>query len=135
MTPEQVNDFVREVWPLGPSTNSCIEVSDRHSLAKLDVDPSSVRPGGFVSGPTQFGLADMALWFATFGAIGLEAMALTSELSIRYVRPAIGTELWARADLQSIGSRTIVGSVTVWTDDNNKPSAVCQGSYAIPKTR
>ncbi len=133
VTPNSVNAFVRDVWPLGPATDSCIEVSGRHAVGRILVDPATIRPGGFVSGPTQFALADMTLWFASFGAIGLEAMALTSELSIRFVRPAIGSELWARADLQSVGSRNIVGSVTIWTDDETKPSAVCQGTYVTPR--
>ena len=88
-----------------------------------------------MSGPTQFGLADMALWYATFGAVGLEAMALTSELSIRFVRPATGTELWARADLASVGSRNVVGSVVIWTDDPDRPTAICQGTYVLPPSR
>ena len=99
----------------------------------MPVKAESIRPGGFISGPTQFGLADLALWYAVFGAVGLEAMALTSALSIRFVRPAIGPELWARADLHSVGSRNVVGTVVIWTDAQDKPTAVCQGTYVLPK--
>ena len=99
----------------------------------MDVAKSSIRPGGFISGPTQFGMADLSLWYAVFGAVGLEAMALTSELSIRFLRPATGGLLTARTDLHSVGKKNIVGSVVIYTDDPGKPTAVCQGTYVLPK--
>ncbi|MCO8126860.1 PaaI family thioesterase [Acidimicrobiia bacterium EGI L10123] len=115
--------------------NSCTELGPTHAVAHRQVDAGAIRPGGFVSGPTQFGLADAALWYLTFGAIGrIEPMALTSELSIRFLRPAQGSVLWARATLESAGSRSIVGSVKVWCDDReDKPSSVAQGTYVLPR--
>ncbi len=100
------------------------------------VRPDQLRPGGYISGVAQFAAADAALWFLVFGAIGqIEPMALTSELSIRYLRPAIGRELWARASLHAAGRRNVVGSVTVWVDENeHKPTAVAQGTYVLPHT-
>ncbi len=129
--PETITAYVAQQWPDARPT-VCHEVSGRHAVVSSPVDPRSIRPGGFVSGPSLFGLADLALWFATFGAIGLEAMALTSELSIRFVRPAIGDTLWARADLSSVGRKNVVGSVVIWTDDPDRPTAVCQGTYVVP---
>ena len=103
-------------------------------MARRVVDESELRPGGFVSGPSQFGLADAALWYLVFGALGrVEPMALTSELSIRFLRPAQGTVLWARATLEAAGRRSVVGSVHVWCDDrSDKPTATAQGTYALP---
>ena len=95
----------------------------------------TARPGGFVSGPTQFGMADAALWYLVFGVLDrIELMALTSDLDITFLRPASGRELWARADLLSAGSRKIVGSVKVWCDDRiDAPSAVAKGTYVLPR--
>jgi uncharacterized protein (TIGR00369 family) len=132
VTPESIRRYVAEQWPDAPSA-TCHELTGRHVVTSMAVPGSAIRPGGFISGPTQFSMADMALWYAVFGAVGLEAMALTSELSIRFVRPAIGRELRARADLHSVGSRNLVGSVVIWTDDPDKPTAVCQGTYVLPK--
>ena len=133
VTPDTITAFVREQWPESVFLARCVEVSGRHSLVTTDVPASSLRPGGFISGPTQFSLADLALWYATFGAIGLEPMAMTSELSIRFARPAVGDRLWGRANLHSVGSRRFVGTVTLWTDDPDKPTAVCQGTYVSPR--
>jgi acyl-coenzyme A thioesterase PaaI-like protein len=133
LSPEGVNQMLEDS-SFG-SGNRCVELGPRHALARFEVPTGSLRPGGYVSGPTQFGLADAALWYLVFGAIGrVEPMALTSELSIRFLRPAQGTTLWARASLESAGSRSIVGSVRVWCDDGeHRPSAVAQGTYVLPR--
>ena len=131
-TPADINAMVRAGFP--GSTNECVEIGPRWALAKVVPTEDSIRPGGFISGPTQFGLADGALWYAVFAAIGrIELMALTSELSIRYLRPCVGTTLWARGTIDAAGRRNVVGNVRVWTDeDEGKPSAVAQGTYAMP---
>ncbi len=131
---EAINRAVGDGFP--GSKNRCVEIGDDWVLARLDPTADSIRPGGYLSGPSQFGLADAALWFLSFVAIDrIELMALTSELSIRFLRPAIGSTLWARATLDSVGSRTIVGTVHVWVDDNEaKPSSVAQGSYVLPRS-
>lgn len=133
-TPEGVNQMLDEAFP--GTGNTCVEVGPSSALARRDIEPGLLRPGGFVSGPTQFGLADAALWYLVFGAIDrVEPMALTSELSIRFLRPAQGSVLWARASLESAGSRSIVGSVRVWCDDAaDKPSSVAQGTYVLPRS-
>jgi uncharacterized protein (TIGR00369 family) len=131
-TTDAVNEMIAAHFP--GSNNSCNELGDRFAVARRDVTDTEIRPGGFVSGPSQFGLADAALWYLVFAAIGrIEPMALTSELSIRFLRPARGSVLWARAELESAGRRNVVGSVHVWCDDRfDKPTATAQGTYALP---
>ncbi|HEX4901364.1 MAG TPA: PaaI family thioesterase [Acidimicrobiales bacterium] len=132
-TPEGVNRMLDDAFP--GTGNTCVEVGPTHAVARRDVDPGVLRPGGYVSGPVQFGLADAALWYLVFGSIGrVEPMALTSELSIRFLRPAQGSTMWARATLESAGRRSIVGSVRVWADGaEDRPSSVAQGTYVLPR--
>jgi len=130
--PSAVNAMVREAFP--GSRVTCTAIERTLATATLITSRDDLRPGGFIAGPTQFAIADAVLWYLVFGAIGrVEPMALTSELSIRFVRPAIGSVLNARADLAAAGRRNVVSSFTVWADDNqHKPSAVGQGTYALP---
>jgi len=133
LTPDDINEFTAEAFP--GSGNTCTAVGDSWATAARLVTPDVIRPGGFVSGPTQFGLADAALWYALFGAVGIEPMALTSELSIRFLRPAQGEVLHARAELHTVGRRNVVGTVTLWMDDRtDKPVSVAQGTYVRPTT-
>ena len=131
--PQAINALVVDRFPA--STLRCIEICPYFALCQMVVELEQLRPGGYIAGPTQFAAADSALWYLTFAAIGrIEPMALTSELSIRFLRPAIGEGLWARATLHAAGRRNVVGSVSVWVDDNeHRPSAVAQGTYALPR--
>ncbi|MEM6533375.1 MAG: PaaI family thioesterase [Myxococcota bacterium] len=128
----KINRLLDDEWPA--SNVRCLEVTPVMALAKSTFGPSALRPGGYVSGPSQFAVADAALWFLVFGVLDrIEPMALTSELSIRYLRPALGDSVHARARLDRAGKRLVVGTIAVWTgDDEAKPTAVAQGTYTLP---
>lgn len=132
---DDINEMVSVQYP--GTGNYCIEVGRDHALAGYRVVDTDIRPGGFVSGPTQFGLADCALWFVAFVALGrIEPMALTSELSIRFLRPAQGTTLFARATMDAVSRRSVVGTVNLWCDDQvDRITATAQGTYALPLPR
>ena len=132
LTVDAINAVVQTSFP--GSSHRCYEIGENYAITRLDVDDSHIRPGGYVSGPTQFGAADAVLWYGCFAALGrIEQMALTSELSIRFLRPAIGKVVWARADIDIVTRRSIVGTVRVWMDgDPDRITATAQGTYAIP---
>jgi acyl-coenzyme A thioesterase PaaI-like protein len=130
-----VNAMVGELF--AGSRMLCHELGPRHATVRCEVEQSMLRPGGFISGPTQFAAIDAALWFVTFLGLGrIEPMAMTSELSIRFLRPAQGSHLYCRADLESVSRRSVVGTAHVWCDDRtDKITATGQGTYAIPLPR
>jgi uncharacterized protein (TIGR00369 family) len=127
---QEVNEFLEREFP--GNGNRCRELGDRWAVATLDTTGVNLRPGGIVSGPTVFGVCDAALYYACFTVLGIEPMALTSELSIRFLRPARGPLVLARADLVKVGRRAIVGTVLAWTDDPARPVAAAQGTYVPP---
>ena len=132
---DDVNDMVRTQYP--GSELLCHEIGTDFAVAYYDVASNNIRPGGFVSGPTQFAAIDAALWFVTFVGLGrIEPMSMTSELSIRFLRPAQGTRLYCRAVIESVSRRSVVGTAHVWCDDRtDKITATGQGTYAIPLPR
>ena len=132
VTPDDINAYIAESFP--GSANACTEVGETFVVARYVVTPGNIRPGGYISGPTQFSLADAVLWYALFGAVGIEPMAVTSEMSIRYLRPALGSVLYGRADLDSVGSRSVIGTIRLWVDDRpDKLVSVAQGTYVRPR--
>lgn len=134
LTPDEVNAFVADVFPSSHADGTrCVELGERTAVARWPYDERELRPGEYISGPRMFALADSALWFATFTVIGLEAMAVTSELSIRFLRPAQHGDLLARAVLNSVSARRLVGTVEIWVDGApDRLVAAAQGSYARP---
>ena len=133
VTPEEINAFLEKEF--GGMNNRCIEVGDSWAVARHDASTSMLRPGNIISGPTLFGLCDGVLWYALFGAVGIEPMALTSELSIRFLRPARGQAVIARCDLNHIGRRSVIGTIQCWVEgEPDKIVAVAQGTYVRPQT-
>lgn len=131
LTADEINAYILESFP--GSGGECVDVGDGFAVARRVIAPEFIRPGGFVSGPTQFALADGVLWYALFGTVGIEPMAMTSELSMRFLRPAAGDVLFARAELHQAGRRNVVGTVTLWMDDRqDKTVSVAQGTYVRP---
>lgn len=134
LTPQQVNDFIAETFPSAyDEVMRCEEVGDGYAVARWTFDPNELRPGEYISGPRIFAISDIAFWIATFTVNGLEAMAVTSELSIRFLRPAQHGDLLARADIESVSARRIVANVKVWVDGKpDKLVATAQGAYSRP---
>jgi len=132
---DAVNAMLRREFP-GIGT-VCTELGEGYAVAARDISAADIRPGGFISGAVQFGVIDAALWFLAFvGLRRIEPMAMTSELSIRYLRPAQGARLYCRADLESVSRRSVVGTAHVWCDDRTgKVTSTAQGTYAIPLER
>lgn len=128
---QTINLFVAGCFPeLG---SRCIDIGEEFAVAEYDLTGVARRPGGYISGPDQFRLADGALWFLALSATQqLQEMTVTSELSIRYLRPALGEKLFARAKLDSISRRSVVGSVSLWCDSEEKKVSVAQGTYSLP---
>lgn len=130
-TAQEINAFLSETF--GMTVEHCIDVGYGWALTKIIPGANSLRPGAIINGPTVFGACDGALCYAVYTMIGIEPRALTGELSIRYLRPARGDVLHARADIHSLGRRSVVGSVITWTDDQTKPTAVAQGTIVRPR--
>jgi len=129
-TPDEINDFLHRDF--GGSSNRCESIGEGWAVAVIEVGDGNLRPGGIISGPTQFGLCDAALYYACFSVLGISPMTVTSEMSIRFLRAASGAVLRARADLVKVGRRAIVGNISAWTDDPARPVAVAQGTYMPP---
>jgi uncharacterized protein (TIGR00369 family) len=130
-TPDAVNAFFAREFPSAHASGQrCIETGPGFAVARLPYDATKLRPGGLISGPTQFALADCAFWFATFTVLGLAPMAVTSELYIAFLRPAAGGDLVARAEILRAGKTKITGVVRTWIDGApDRPVSHVTGSY------
>lgn len=136
-TVDEVNELVAEGFPSAHANGfRCEDFGDGWALARWSYQPDGLRPGGYVPGPTLFGLADLALWFACFTALGLEPMAVTSDLSIAFLRPALGGDVLARAELLKVGRSRLYGQVDLWVDGAPELLiAQAHGSYVPPADR
>lgn len=109
-----------------------------HRAATLvhPVDAADLRPGGTVSGPTLMALADMALYVALLGEIGIVPLAVTTSLTINFLRkPAADRNVVAECKLIKLGKLLAVGEVTLYSEGSSDAVAHVVGTYAIPPRR
>ena len=133
LTPQQVNDFVASVYPAAHAGGyRCDELGDGFAVARWVYDPDTLRPGGLISGPTQFTVADIALWHLSFTVLGLKPMAVTSDVHITFLRPASGGDLIGRAELLRAGRTRISGQVRLWVEGaDHRPVSHAVGGYGV----
>jgi uncharacterized protein (TIGR00369 family) len=99
-----------------------LRVSDRH-----------LRPGGTVSGPAMFALADVAFYIALLSRIGPVALAVTTNCAIDFLRkPEAGRDLIGAARILKLGRSLAVGDVLVTSEGRPEPVARAGLTYAIP---
>ncbi len=91
-----------------------------------------LRPGGTVSGPVLMGLADVALYAALLGAIGPVPLALTSSLTINFLRKPGPGAVRAKARILKLGRRLAVGEVQLFSAGDTEMVAHVVSSYSIP---
>ena len=100
---------------------------------RLKVAERHLRPGGTVSGPALFGLADVAMYLAILSRIGPVALAVTTNCSIDFMRkPAAGTDVLAHARILKLGRSLAVGDVLLFSEGGRDPVARASLTYSIP---
>lgn len=100
---------------------------------RLKVAERHLRPGGTVSGPSIFALADVAMYLAILSRIGPVALAVTTNCSVDFMRkPAAGRDLIGQARVLKLGRTLAVGDVLVFSEGATDPVARAGLTYSIP---
>ncbi len=81
-----------------------------------------LRPGGTVSGPVLMAVADVGLYVAILGQIGITTAVATTSLNTNFLRMPRGD--------RDIGRTLIVGEVSLFSEGSDKPVAHVVGTYA-----
>ena len=136
LTPGQVNDYFHSGYPSAAESGiRCDDLGDGWAQARWTYNPNQLRPGGYISGPTQFTLADTAIWFAVFTVIGIAPMAVTTDLSISFLAPrhrrrSPGTGRTRQGGADPNGGPRLL----LWVDGaRDRPVSHAIGSYARPQ--
>ncbi len=133
MNAGEVMDYMAEVFPQ-VRDDFTIERLDERSLAmRLFVDERHLRPGGTVSGPSMFALADCAVYAMVLARVGRKALAVTTSCSIDFMRkPAAGRDIIAECRLLKLGRVLAVGDVLLFSEGQAEPVARATLTYSIP---
>lgn len=130
-TKEEVAAFIAAEFP---QTKCRVrEVGGRGATVFHDVGVEELRPGGTVSGPVLMAVADVALYVAILGEIGIVPLAVTTSLTINFLRrPAAGKGIVGVCKLMKVGKSLAVGEVWLYSEGMEAAVAHVVGTYSIP---
>jgi acyl-coenzyme A thioesterase PaaI-like protein len=81
-------------------------------------------------------LADTALYVAILGEIGIVPLAVTTSLTINFLRkPVASQDIVAVCKLMKLGKSLAVGEVSLYSEGTAEPVAHAVGTYSIPPQR
>jgi uncharacterized protein (TIGR00369 family) len=134
MDADALNAFLRRAFPEGDPEQvaSIVEVDEGRALLKLPYASRQLRPGGVISGPTLMTLADTAAYALVLAHIGEVAMAVTTSLTIHFLRGCKPGDLYAEATLLKLGRRIATADILMWTESRQRAAAKATVAYAIP---
>lgn len=135
MSLAEVDEFLdREFGELRRTTPTLRveEVGRGCARLRLGYDPQMLRPGGTISGPAMFTLADVAMYVAVLASIGPVALAVTTNLNINFLRRPPPGDLLGEARLLKLGKSLAVGEIYLRAPDSEDCVAHAVGTYALP---
>ena len=133
MNEAQLMTFMREAFPQMADEFNVDHVAENEITMRMHISNQHLRPGGTVSGPSMFALADVCAYLVTLAMFGPKALAVTTSCSIDFMRkPAADTDLIANGRLLKLGKQLSVSDVLLYSEGQAKPVARASLTYAIP---
>lgn len=128
---EQIAAFLATEFP---QTKCQVEaVSEHRATLSHEISVNELRPGGTVSGPVLMSVADVAIYVAILGTIGIVPLTVTTSLSINFLRkPSAQARIIAECTLMKVGRTLIVGEVSLYSEGCSDPVAHVVGTYSVP---
>jgi acyl-coenzyme A thioesterase PaaI-like protein len=128
----EIVEFLTRAFP----QNRCIveAVGNASATVKHPVGIDELRPGETVSGPVLMKVADVALFVALLGELGIVPLAVTSSFTINFLRkPLPGSSIIGVCKLLKVERSLAVGEVALYSEGSQELVAHAVGTYSIPK--
>ncbi len=131
-TQAEIVEFIKTEFP----QSKCIidAVGNKSATIRHNIGEAELRPGGTVSGPVMMFVADVALYIAILGEIGIVPLTVTTSLNINFLRkPAADKAIIGVCKLIKLGRTLAIGEVSIYSEGNPEMVAHAVGTYAIPR--
>ena len=131
----EVNTLMAKVYPqLNHHTTSyeALEVFPGGCTVRLNADKRHLRPGGTVSGPSLFTLADIGGYVCVLSHAGPDALSVTTNLNINFMRKAEAGPIDGHCRILKLGKSLMVFDVDIVAGPDGHTVAHATGTYSIP---
>jgi uncharacterized protein (TIGR00369 family) len=133
MSAAELTQFMEQQFPQVNQDFVIEEVRDMGVRVRMPIAERHLRPGGTVSGPSMFALADCSIYLAVLAMIGPQALAVTTNCSMDFMRkPEAGVDLICECTLLKLGRVLAVGDVLIYSEGKAAPVARASMTYSIP---
>ncbi|MGO1160659.1 PaaI family thioesterase [Brucella pseudogrignonensis] len=132
MSLEDLRAFMKREFPQLDESFEIVSLDNGSATMHLHADNQHLRPGGTVSGPSLFALADVAAYAAILGHIGPVALAVTTNLNINFLRKANPGTVEAVARILKLGKRLAVLDISMISSETGELIAHATATYSIP---
>jgi len=131
---QEIAHFLATEFP--QSKCQVVSVEAQAATVRHEVGFDELRPGGTVSGPVLMSVADVALYVAILGEIGIVPLTVTTNLNINFLRkPAAKQAIIGKARLIKVGRTLVVGEVSLYSEGQTEPVAHAVGTYSVPPAK
>jgi uncharacterized protein (TIGR00369 family) len=132
MTREEIETFLSQAF-MG-ERRPIVEAASRDGArCRVVYHRDQVRPGGTLSGPTMMALADTTAYVLVLASVGFKPLAVTTNLSINFMRKPAPKDLIATATMMKLGKALAVIDVAIRSDDEADLVAHAVVTYSVPK--
>ena len=136
LTAEEVDNLIDVHFPeihFGGRVLFIDTLTAQGARVRLKSHPKNLRPGGTISGPALFTLADYGAYVAILaraGAGGLQSV--TTNINLNFMRRPQPGDVIGEIDLIKVGKRLIVAEIAMFADGNDALVAHAVATYAMP---
>ncbi|MDB2700145.1 PaaI family thioesterase [Alphaproteobacteria bacterium] len=133
MSKVDLENFLEKEFPQVSSNFRILNTKPNSLSMLMHISDKHLRPGGTVSGPTMFLLADVSFYLATLSIIGPKSLTVTTNCSINFLRKPNISDLISETRVLKIGKTLSVGDVLIYSKGIKEPVAHASLTYSIPR--
>ncbi|UCI05923.1 PaaI family thioesterase [Mesorhizobium sp. B1-1-8] len=138
LTAAEVNALMESVYPqLNDQFTfyEALEVFPGGCTVRLNAEQRHLRPGGTVSGPSLFTLADIGGYACVLSHAGPDALSVTTNLTINFMRKAGAGPIDGHCRILKLGKSLMVFDIDIVAGADHQTVAHATGTYSIPPKR
>ena len=136
LSPAEVDRLIHVHYPQAHVGGQLIFIEDLSggvARLRMKMHDRIVRPGGTVSGPALFLLADIGIYVALLAEMGEGGLqAVTTTLTINFLSRPGPVDVLCETRLIKRGRRLVVGEVELRSEGSPDLIAHATGTYALP---
>ena len=128
-----LSEFLNKFFPQVSGEFDIRKLEENYLEVVLKIEDKHLRPGGTVSGPSMFALADVAAYLNVLSMVGPKALAVTTNCGIDFMRrPLANSDLIAKSQIVKLGRSLVVTQCLMYSIGDSKPVARANLTYSLP---